>query len=64
MKECLSPKPTVLIKLGSIYVHAKEGLSEKKHEFDWIALKQLLEDEELKQWIKEMDYLALIPKER
>lgn len=64
MKECLKPNTTILIKLGSIYIHIKEGLGVKGHDFDLIALKQLLEDEELKEWIKQMDSLALIPKER
>jgi hypothetical protein len=64
-QECLKPNATILIKLGSIYVHTKEGLDNKKgHPFDILALKQLLEDEELKEWIKQMDNLALIPKER
>ncbi len=63
-KECLKPNATVLIKLGSIYIHIEEALSKEGHEFDMRALKQLLEDIELKKWIKQMDELALIPRKR
>jgi hypothetical protein len=63
-KECLKPSAGILIKLGSIYVHIDEAMSKKGHNFDVLALKQLLEDPELKEWIKQMDALALIPKKR
>jgi len=62
--ECLKPIPSVLIKLGSIYIHTEEAMSREGHNFDIMALKQLLDDPELKEWIKQMDNLALIPKKR
>jgi hypothetical protein len=62
--ECLKPNPSVLIKLGSIYIHIEEAMNKKAHNFDVLALKQLLDDPELKEWIKQMDNLALIPKKR
>ena len=54
---------TLLVKLGSIAVHADEAIT-KGHEFDIATLKSLLDDEEVKEWITEMDKLALIPKKR
>lgn len=60
----LNPDMTLLIKLGSIAVHADEMLSPRGHEFDKVALQGLLEDPEVKVWIDEMDKLALVPKKR
>lgn len=55
---------TVLIKLGSIAIHAEEMMSPKGHEFDRIALNGLLADPEIKQWLAAMDRLAFLPKKR
>lgn len=60
----LHPSPKVLVKLGSIAVHADEALSPDGHKFDLVALRQLLKDEEVVEWLKGMDGLALIPKKR
>ncbi len=60
----LKPLPSVLIKLGSLYVHIEEAFSKKAHNFDVLAMKALMDDGELKEWIKGMDKLALIPKKR
>lgn len=54
----------LLIKLGSIAVHAEELLSPKGHHFDKAALDSLLKDPQIKQWLEEMDKLALVPKKR
>lgn len=59
-----NPHTSLLVKLGSIAVHAEEAISEKGHHFDISALKSLLNDHEVKQWLSEMDALALIPKKR
>ena len=50
----LTPPLSVLVKLGSIAVHVDEMLSQKGHEFDRHAIQTLLDDEEVKQWIKAM----------
>lgn len=55
---------TVLIKLGSIAIHAEEMMSPKGHEFDRVALNSLLRDPEIKQWLAAMDRLAFLPKKR
>lgn len=64
MKQPLKPEATLLCKLGSIVIHAEEMLSNKGHSFDVKALKGLLEDEEVQEWLKEMDRLVLLPKKR
>jgi len=46
MIDTLKPKPSLLLKLGSIAVHAEEMLSPGGHVFDRAALKALLSDSE------------------
>ena len=50
----LKPQVTLLVKLGSIAVHADEMLSPDGHEFDRISIQQLLHDPEVVEWIKDM----------
>jgi hypothetical protein len=50
----LDPSINLLCKLGSIAVHVEESLSKKGHALDVIAVKSLLDDAEVKQWIKDM----------
>ena len=52
--EALKPSMALLCKLGSIAVHAEELLSEKGHYLDRHALQTLLNDWQVKTWIKEM----------
>lgn len=59
-----APTLTLLVKLGSIAVHADEFISPYGHQFDQDALKSLLDDAEVKAWLKEMDELAFLPKKR
>lgn len=54
MSDPLKPGLSLLSKLGSIAVHAEEFLSPKGHEFDLVALRSLIEDVEVKQWMKDM----------
>lgn len=58
------PSLTMLVKLGSIAVHADEMISPHGHNFDRIALQALLEDPDVIRWVKEMDRLAMLPKKR
>lgn len=64
MADPLKPSTRLLIKLGSIAVHADEMLSPKGHAFDRIALDSLLKDEEVCVWVSEMTKLALLPVKR
>lgn len=64
MTDPLKPDIALLSKLGSIAVHVDECLSPLAHEFDTFAIRQLLNDEEVREWIKAMDAMALLPKKR
>lgn len=56
------PSTPLLCKLGSIAVHAEELLSPDGHAFDKTALDSLLQDAEVKNWIKAMG--AMLPRKR
>lgn len=60
----LKPSLQLLIKLGSIAVHADEMLSPGGHDFDKIALQQGLADPDVKAWIKQMTTKSLLPLKR
>lgn len=62
--KAIKPSLNLLCKLGSIIVHAEEGLSDIGHEFDITTLQTLLLDPEVKEWLYEMSELALIPQKR
>ncbi len=64
MSDPLKPSPALLSKLGSIVVHADEGLSSDGHAFDIEAIRSLLADPEVTTWLAEMDAMAFIPKKR
>ena len=64
MVDVLKPTTALLCKLGSIAVHTREYLSFDGHDFDREVINSLLNDPELKAWLKEMDGLALLPKQR
>jgi hypothetical protein len=64
MTQTLKPELTLLVKLGSIAVHADEMLSPNSHQFDVAAMQTLLEDLEVKEWLKEMQKMALVPVKR
>lgn len=60
----LNPSPHLLCKLGSILVHVEEGMSPTGHVFDVVTLRALLDDPDVKEWMKAMDGLALLPVKR
>jgi len=62
----LFPAPTIslLVKLGSIAVHVDELLSPHGHTFDKDAIRSLLSDDEVKEWLGKMDKAAFLPKKR
>jgi len=62
--DALNPSPALLCKLGSIAVHAEELLSPKGHAFDHTALQMLCEDDEVKQWLQQMNAMAMLPVKR
>lgn len=60
----LKPELSLLCKLGSIAVHADELLSPSGHEFDRHAMASLFHDAEVRQWLRAMQKLALVPEKR
>jgi hypothetical protein len=62
--EVMRPSPPLLVKLGSIIVHAEELASPEGHQFDLATLQHLLADPDVKAWMKEMDRLTLLPRKR
>jgi hypothetical protein len=64
MAKPLEPSAQLLIKLGSIIVHADELMSPDGHPFDKIAFEELMRDPQVVAWIAEMNSLALLPLKR
>lgn len=64
MPDPLKPPPSLLVKLGSIAVHAEEWGSVYGHAFDKVAMEQCLNDPEVREWRKAMDAMAMLPKKR
>jgi hypothetical protein len=65
MADPLKPSITLLVKLGSIAVHVEEILNPKKgHYFDRYALQTLWDDPEVKEWLAQMNKMAMIPVKR
>lgn len=64
MIDTLAPPVAVLAKIGSIIVHLDEGSGNDGHQFDWIALGQLLADRDVQTWLDGMRGLALVPVKR
>jgi hypothetical protein len=60
MADVLKPSPALLCKLGSIIVHVEEGSGVDGHPFDEIALRGLLDDPEVKQWLDGMAASAFL----
>lgn len=60
----LHPPLTLLVKLGSIAVHVDEMLAPRGHPLDRVALHSLLADPEVKEWVAQMDAMAMLPKKR
>jgi hypothetical protein len=59
--DILRPSPGLLCKLGSIII---QGASAEAHPFDVIALRQLLADPEVKQWLDGMAVATFLPVRR
>lgn len=64
MQDPLKPTATLLIKLGSLAVHAEEFLSPNGHPFDRTSVYMLLNDPEVAEWLQQMDKMAFLPKKR
>ncbi len=60
----LKPSAALLVKLGSIIVHAEELMSPSGHEYDRLAMQTAMQDAEVQEWLKAMDSMAFLPKKR
>ena len=59
MSKRVTMKLSLAVKLASIVVHADEATDPVgAHKFDLIALRQLIEDEEVLEWIGKLGPLA------
>lgn len=64
MVDCFAPPVGLLAKLGSIIVHVDEAAGEGGHEFDWVAIRSLMADREVQEWLVAMGNKGLLPKKR
>ncbi len=58
------PAPGLLVKLGSIAVHADEYNTVDGHPYDLAAMRELLADPEVRAWLAAMDGGAFLPLRR
>jgi vacuolar-type H+-ATPase subunit C/Vma6 len=64
MSDVTNVSLALLVKLGSIAVHAEELISPKGHHFDQGAIQGLLQDSEVQEWLAEMSKNAFLPVKR
>lgn len=64
MSDPFKPAVGLLAKLGSIAQHVDEVSGEKGHELDWVAIRSLLADHEVSQWMDGMHKHGLLPVKR
>lgn len=64
MTDMTKPSLGLLVKLGSIAVHADEILSPYREAVDVDAIKTLLDDAEVRKWLAQMSKAAFLPVKR
>lgn len=64
MNNVYEPSIGVLAKIGSIVAHVEEGDGIDGHPFDWAAIRSLLSDQEVQQWLNGMRARSLLPLKR
>ncbi len=64
MVDVFAPPVSLLCKLGSIVVHVDEGSGAGGHAYDWAAVRSLIADREVQDWLVGMDGSGLLPKRR
>lgn len=62
--DMMRPSAALLVKLGSIAVHAEEAGEPGGHEFDRTAMLALLADPEVVAWRKQMASAGFLPLKR
>jgi len=63
-KKKINPDMQTLVKIGSILSHVEEIMTSQGHKFDVVAIKSLIEDEDVQKWLSTMRKMALLPKKR
>jgi hypothetical protein len=64
MVDVFAPSVGLIAKIGSILVHVEEGSGEGGHAYDWHAVRTLLADREVQEWLDGMRSKALVPVKR
>ena len=64
MSEPFKPSVALLAKLGSIAVHAEEMTEPGGHDFDAAAIRSLMSDPEVVEWLAAMRSMAMLPRKR
>ena len=64
MNDPLNPSLSLLVKLGSIVVHVDEFLSPHGHPYDKEVITGLLLDQDVLEWLQEMNKMAMLPVKR
>jgi hypothetical protein len=59
----LTLTPALAVKIGSLIVHTDEYLSPGGHEYDGVAIKDLLSQDDVQAWLKSFP-LAMLPVKR
>lgn len=62
--DTFAPPIALLAKVGSILVHVDEAVGAGGHEFDWVAVRSLLADREVQEWLEGMRAKGLLPVKR
>lgn len=64
LDEAIKPNLSLLMKLGSLIVHYEEFQSEKRHEFDLVAIETLRNDLEVREWFAVMSKNGMVSVKR
>lgn len=64
LSDPFTPSPTLIAKVGSILVHVEEGSEEGGHHYDWVAVRSLLADRDVQEWLDGLRRHAMVPVKR
>ena len=54
----------VCARIGSALVHAEEFMSVRGHTFDKESFNAIMNDDDIRAWLKKLDDIGLLPKKR
>lgn len=64
MVDVFAPRASLVAKVASILAHVEEGSTSGAHIFDWIAIRSLLADREVQEWLEGCRAHQLVPVKR